>query len=368
MLPKFSLYGGVEQFGWNLARVLAERGHHVDFICARQEAEAPKGVTPIIVGRCVGIRACKILQFTIGAERARRKGNYDLSVSLGKTWNQDMMRVGGGPLSSFWRLSEAAYPTTCARLFKRLKRLADPANWIIHCIEKRQYRKGNRIVCVSDSVRDWTLEAFPQLVTTPPDVIYNKPNLARFSPPTPEQREKARKTFAIEPHQRVISTATSNFALKGTYQLIEALSQLPNDVVLLIAGGRDATRYRKRAAYYGLADRVHFLGKVDDMPTLYHATDIFALPTFYDACSNAVLEALASGARTLSTTHNGSSYFLPKHWILNNPADVPALVELLRSMLEEAPPEAFDWPQELPSGIPAWIDYIEAMLENKKIT
>ena len=41
MLPRFSLYGGVEQYGVALAEGLAQRGHVVDFLCARREAQAP---------------------------------------------------------------------------------------------------------------------------------------------------------------------------------------------------------------------------------------------------------------------------------------------------------------------------------------
>ncbi|MBS6653380.1 MAG: glycosyltransferase family 4 protein, partial [Collinsella sp.] len=61
--------------------------------------------------------------------------------------------------------------------------------------------------------------------------------------------------------------------------------------------------------------RIHFLGKVEDMPALYRAMDLFVLPSFYDACSNAVLEALACGLKVLSTTANGSSVFLPQEHV-----------------------------------------------------
>ena len=50
MLPKLSLYGGVEGFAWRLAEALA-RGHDIHFICARQETDSPAGVRVIRVGR-----------------------------------------------------------------------------------------------------------------------------------------------------------------------------------------------------------------------------------------------------------------------------------------------------------------------------
>lgn len=97
LLPRLGRYGGVEQFAWHLAEALAQRGHEVDFICARKEGEAPAGVRPVVVGRKGGLKVLKALHYLVQAERMRRRGDYDLTVSFGKTWEQDILRVGGGP-------------------------------------------------------------------------------------------------------------------------------------------------------------------------------------------------------------------------------------------------------------------------------
>ncbi|MBU4378367.1 MAG: glycosyltransferase, partial [Proteobacteria bacterium] len=78
VMPRLSRYGGAESFAWRLGEALARRGHAVDFICARCEAEPPEGVTPVVVGRFGGLRVIKILWFALMAERARRTGGYDL--------------------------------------------------------------------------------------------------------------------------------------------------------------------------------------------------------------------------------------------------------------------------------------------------
>ena len=99
ILPRLSRYGGVEQFAFRLAEALAETRnseHEVEFICARSECLPPVGVRTHIVGRPGGLKFNKMLWFLIRAEQVRKRGNYDLVISLGKTWNQDMMRVGGG--------------------------------------------------------------------------------------------------------------------------------------------------------------------------------------------------------------------------------------------------------------------------------
>jgi hypothetical protein len=95
MLPKLSRYGGVEQFGYRLAAYLA-REFDVTFICARQEHEAPAGVRVVRIGRPPG-KFCKMLWFALAAESARRRGNFDVSIGLGKSLRQDILRLSGGP-------------------------------------------------------------------------------------------------------------------------------------------------------------------------------------------------------------------------------------------------------------------------------
>ncbi len=372
MLPKFSRYGGVEQFGYRLAEGLAGRGHAVDFICAKQEADAPKGVRVLSVGRPPGGRLLKMLWFLIGAERLRRAGDYDLSISLGKTWQQDLSRMGGGPLRVFWELSERALPAGRPRLMKRLSRRLSLANRLTLFLEKRQFTGTSEVIAVSHLVRDWLLRAYPMLDPERVGVIYNRPDTARFSPPTPEERERARRELAaaygaVLPGEGrpagkrpvVIGTASTNFQLKGVGPLIRAMALLPRRAVLFVAGGRDSGAYRRLARSVGVEDRIVFCGKVDDMSGFYRALDVFILPTFYDACSNAVLEALASGCKTLSGASNGSAFFLAPDAVLDDPGDPQALAEQLALFMDRPAPLPFVWPDFVPSGLDAFMDEVE---------
>ncbi len=365
LLPRLSRYGGVEQFALRLAGALADR-HDVDFICGRCECMPPLGVRVVAVGRPAGPRSLKLLRFLWGAERARRAGNYDLTVSLGPSWNQDLLRVGGGPQEIFRKLSEHAWPAGSARLFKRLRRRLSPAGLITGLVETRQYRSGCRIACVSDLVADWILQARPEIPR--PTVIYNLPDPERFFPAGPNQREAARRRLGLLPDDVVISTASTNFRLKGTETLVRALALLPANFSLLVAGGRSSSALRTTAEHLGVGHRLAFLGRVDDMREVYHASDLFALPTWYDACSNAVLEALACGLPVLSSVFNGSSAFLPRDWITDNPDDPADLARRLRTMLGRALPVPPVPPPGAAAGLEAWIALIESLLPDRPDT
>lgn len=369
MLPRFSRYGGVEQFGFRLAEGLARRGHEVDFICARKEVGAPAGVRVLEVGRPPGFRSIKLLWFLLRAEMLRRRGRYDLSVSLGKNWNQDLSRMGGGPLRIFWEKSELALPAGLPRLVKRLRRRLQPSNWLTLLVEKHQFGKESDVIAVSHLVRDWLLEAHGDLVSERVSVIYNRPDSARFFPPSPEEREAARAALAAKcanvppPNAVCIGTASTNFELKGVGPLIRAMARLPEHTLLFVAGGREHGAYAELARSLGVAERVVFCGKVHDMPAFYKALDIFILPTFYDACSNAVLEALASGCKSLTSSSNGAAFFLEPDAVFPDPGDVDELAKRLQGLLEQPRPDPFVWPDSASSGLEAFIAAIEQRLE-----
>ncbi|MDR1489643.1 MAG: glycosyltransferase family 4 protein [Desulfovibrio sp.] len=376
MLPRLSLYGGVEQFGFRLARGLAEHGHQVDFICSRQEIDPPPGVRVISVGRPWGPRFLKMLWFLVRAERFRKTGCYDMTISLGKTWRQDLVRMGGGPLKVFWEKSELSIPPGPQRILKRLARRLSLSNLLTIFLENRQFTGESRVIAVSHLVRKWLLEAYPALDPGKVSVVYNRPDAARFSPPTPGEREKARVTlletsglsghFSKRGGELVfIGTASTNFRLKGVDRLIRALALLPENTLLFVAGGRDASQYRALARSLNLDKRVAFTGKTEDMPSFYRALDIFALPTFYDACSNAVLEALACGCRAITSTANGASFFLEDEALLSDPADVEELARRIRTLAGKPAPAPFAWPLAAKSGLEAFMDEAQEVLQKK---
>lgn len=99
---------------------------------------------------------------------------------------------------------------------------------------------------------------------------------------------------------------------KGLHVLLDALPMVRG--TLLIGGsGPERDRLVAQAARLGVAERVHFLGDVDDagLPALYQAADLFVLPAHLraEALGVAQIEALASGLPCVSTElGTGTSY------------------------------------------------------------
>ena len=53
--------------------------------------------------------------------------------------------------------------------------------------------------------------------------------------------------------------------------------------------------------------QLHFAAEGTALLDVYHAADAFILPTIYDPCANAALEAAACGLPVITTEANGAS-------------------------------------------------------------
>ncbi|NCD25324.1 MAG: glycosyltransferase family 1 protein [Deltaproteobacteria bacterium] len=362
MLPKLGRYGGAEQFGYRLAEYLAGPGaaeFDVTFICAKQDGPAPQGVRVVRVGRPLPGKLGKTLWFALAAEVARRQGRFDVSIGLGNTVFQDITRLSGGPTRLFWDYSIRAWPRGWPRRLKTMSRRLSPGKQLGCLIERLRMRHSQVLVANSEFVRDLSARAFPFLDADAIRVIHNQPDLRRFTPGDPAHKPDLRRRFDLPVDAELIVTAGTNFRLKGVHVLIQALPLLPTSFHLAVAGGRGSRDLTALAKNLDVAGRVHFLGRVDDMPSLYQAADIFALNTFYDACSNAVLEALACGLPTMSTTSNGSSVFLRPEAVLPDPADAAELARRVQLLIHGGATGRSDFSP--PRGLEPYADLIRSL-------
>ncbi len=128
---------------------------------------------------------------------------------------------------------------------------------------------------------------------------------------------------------------------KGLPCLIQAMRHI--NATLLIAGdGRDRAALQRLVRRAGLAGRVRFLGMVTEaeLPALYHACDVFVLPSVAPSEGFGIvqLEAMAAGRPVVSTAlptgvatvnvHGQTGLVVP-------PADAGALAEALQALLDQ---------------------------------
>jgi glycosyltransferase involved in cell wall biosynthesis len=128
---------------------------------------------------------------------------------------------------------------------------------------------------------------------------------------------------------------------KGLHILLDALPSVP--ARLLIGGsGPERERLAAQAARLGIAERVHFLGDVDDaeLPALMHAADVFVLPAHLraEALGLAQIEALAAGLPCVSTELGTGTSFANLHGetgLVVPPGDPVALAQAINTLLAD---------------------------------
>jgi glycosyltransferase involved in cell wall biosynthesis len=99
---------------------------------------------------------------------------------------------------------------------------------------------------------------------------------------------------------------------KGVDTVIEALpavlSRAPDVHYLVVGSGTDLDRHKQLAKNCGVADRVHFLGSVDEaiLKACYQACDVFVLPSSCEGFGFVFLEAMQYGKPVVAADSGGA--------------------------------------------------------------
>jgi glycosyltransferase involved in cell wall biosynthesis len=130
--------------------------------------------------------------------------------------------------------------------------------------------------------------------------------------------------------------------IKGHPTLLKSLAQVPQ-ARLVIAGKPLEAEYvaslRQTVDELQMADRVHFLGNVQDVPALLSELDITVLPTWakwrMEGCPVALLEAMSSECACVATDIPGSRDLIEhgRSGLIVPAEDPDALAHALRQLV-----------------------------------
>lgn len=130
-------------------------------------------------------------------------------------------------------------------------------------------------------------------------VIYNGVDSAKFEPVQVfEASRRLRERLGVKPSGLLIGTVGAMRPEKNQEVLLTTLRRLRVarvDAHLVIAGdGPMRGHLNRRAAELEVAERVHFIGEIEDVRPVLGAIDVFVLPSVaVESFSNAALEAMS---------------------------------------------------------------------------
>lgn len=166
-------------------------------------------------------------------------------------------------------------------------------------------------------------------------VHYTGVDLDRFTP-TDNVAAKAQFGFSGP----VILAVGALIPRKGQDLLIQALQQLPDATLVLAGHGPARASYEALAQGLGVAERIGFPGAVphEQLPMLYAAADVMALPSASEGLANAWVEALACGTPVVTCDVGGARELIDRPEAGCIVArEVPAIAAAVRAIIDSPP-------------------------------
>ncbi len=337
--------GGAESYAVHLARRLVSEGWEVHLVGHSWDNDPPQAFFHPIreLPRWVPA-SVRILHFAFAHRRIVRGLDLDVVLGFGNTLQMDVYQSHGGVhrFSTIRKLEAVRNPAL--RLFKRLSLYVSPKYFARAWIEAAPFRLPRRpiVVAIAEMIRADMAEYFP-VPANEIRLVYNGIDLRRFSANDSECAPDLRLQLGLD--QRVIFLFMAyDFRKKGVRYLVEAAGRLrsrvdPGAFGVAVVGGSPPKELESLVAGLNLEKTVVFHGPTREPEKLYAACDVFVLPTFYDACSLVVFEAMAAGLPAITSRFNGAAGVITHArdgMVLQNPRDPEELANCMEAFLNEA--------------------------------
>jgi UDP-glucose:(heptosyl)LPS alpha-1,3-glucosyltransferase len=216
----------------------------------------------------------------------------------------------GIPWATSVHRSWLEYTGSTRRGVSKLRQGVNPFHYVVSYMERDLYanRRYRHIIGLTQQVKT-DIQRFYGCLGRDISVVPNGYNPLEFNLETAKREGLAwRKSLSIRADATVVSFVANEIDRKGLPVLLKALALKELSDVHLVAAGRfsieSATNLAKQS---GVNDRCHFVGSQQQLAGVYGASDLFVLPTQYEAWGLVILEALACGVPVITTDIAGAS-------------------------------------------------------------
>jgi len=306
---RYTSFGGAERFVAAALETLAREGVALRLYTRRW----PKRAVPYEVVRLDPFFLGSLWRdwsFGRALRRALATDRPTLVQSHERISGCDIYRAGDG-VHAVW-LEERQRDMNA---WQRLKIGANPYHRYVLAAERALYADPGlkAVICNSRMVLDEIAQRF----AVPPErlhLIYNAVDTDLFSPRLAVLGEPLRRQLGLPSGAITCLFLGSGYARKGLATAMAALAGVDPRFHLVVVGKeRELAPWQAMALGFGIAARTHFLGAMKDPRPAFGAADLFLLPTIYDPCPNAALEAMACGLPVVTSRQCGAAELLREH-------------------------------------------------------
>jgi len=309
--------GGMNVYIKEVATELAKRGHAIDIYT---KAHQPQHGPSINLGQNVRIIHLEtgvdedmpklaiydyIQRLASGAENFRKYNQLQYDLIHSHYWLSGLI---GRQLQTLWRVPHAVMFHTLGAV-KNSIGIGEYEPELRIESEREVISSCDRIIASTTKETEYLMKhygASPDKITVIPCGV----NLDLFQP---VDKETARRELGLD-HQKVILFVGRMDPLKGLEQLLTALTYMDGEkpLLLLVVGGdahsQDQVQsLQSMAKELNIEDRVTFVGSVaqSKLPLFYSASDVCAIPSYYESFGMVALESLACGTPIVANNVGG---------------------------------------------------------------
>jgi len=212
------------------------------------------------------------------------------------------------------------------------RRFAQWYTWLLPRLAKRV----RHIIAISEFTKQRVIERLG--VSAEKVVVVPNGVDARFSPRSAEEIEAARRALGIASSSYLLCVGSLE-PRKNLLRLLDAWRKaqesVPEDVILVVAGGAANARVFGAARIETVPPRVHFTGYVSNelLPPLYSGAMAVAYPSLYEGFGLPPLEAMACGAPVVTSKTTSLPEVVGESALLVDPYNVDSIAEAIVHIL-----------------------------------
>ena len=344
-IEHFSPYkGGAESYAVSLASTLARNGWETHLYGLSWDGEPSaaffhKMSFPRLLPSWV-----KMILFAFQHKSMVKGKDFDVVLGFGNTIYMNVYQSHGGVHRFSTSRKVYSESNSVLRFLKRMLIFLSLKDKVRQWIESAPFRiePRPRIIAISEMVRD-DMVSFYSADKDAIELVYNGIDTERYNIGLRERlRGPLRESLRLKEEDIAFVFISYDLKKKGIAPLIDAVAQLRRSKVggfkLLVVGEKPYPALFRRIADLGLEEMVIFAGPTKSPGEYYANCDVLVLPTFYDACSLVVMEAMACGLPAITTTANGASGIITHGrdgYTISHPPDSNELAHAMKACFSQ---------------------------------
>ena len=269
--------GGLETRLFNYLNEFRRLGHDITLIVSKMDPEVV--LHPDIQVEQVNLKRVpkplRMYFFDKALEKLIRTGDYDLSFSLGRTSNQDMVLCPGNHLGYLKAMKKAFW---------------SPVDGLNIYLDRLAYRKSKLILACSTMME----QELVALYGTPAQkikVLFPPIDSSRFHSGGKNRKSELRSKYGFSEDKKSLLFLTTGNERKGYPFLLKLMETLSGEPIeLIVAGVKPLHSSLTNVTYVGYADKPE---------ELLWAADALIHPALYEPFGQVVTESLQCGTPVL---------------------------------------------------------------------